>query len=150
MADHSMPYNQTWAEAGVSRSRSLLNFRSRSRSWSLDSFQVRSQSQSQSLGHEAETEARLFVENRSFGKPRSQSRSLWKSRSRSQALKNLGSRSQSQSLAPKKTGFVKPKPASAHVCLQYGSMRFKNIAQVFFYLIQNLLEILLSNKDLLA
>ncbi len=114
--------HQTWAEAGVSRSRSrsLLNFRSRS----LDSFQVRSQS----LGYEAETkakaEARLFVENqmqiwkdwfqsRSFGKPRS--RSLWRSRSRSQsqsqAPQNLGSRS----LDPKKAGFMKPKPASAHV-----------------------------------
>ena len=170
---------QTWAEAGVSRSRSLLNFTSRSRS--LDSFKVRSRSQS--LCYEAEAKARLFVENRmqiwasririririqvprtriqmnlipplfswiqiqvwiqlkklwtwiririwirihtarvqtdrwtdfqsrSFGKPRS--RSLWRSQSRSQAPKNLGSRS--RSLDPKKAGFVKPKPATAHV-----------------------------------
>ena len=50
------PQKQTWAEAGVSRSRSLLNFRSRS----LDSFQVRSRS----LGYEAKAEARQFVEKR--------------------------------------------------------------------------------------
>ncbi len=48
---------QTWAEAGVSRNRSLLNFRSLSRS--LDSFQVRSRS----LGYKAKPEARLFVDN---------------------------------------------------------------------------------------
>ena len=77
--------------------------------------------------HEAEAFAKLeaealtlisvpnLLQNRSFGKPRSRirSRNLWKSRSRSrsQAPKNLGSRS----LDPKKAGFVKPKPASAHV-----------------------------------
>ncbi len=72
-------YEQTQAEAGVSRSRSqsqsLLNFRSRSRS--LHSFQVRR-------------------------------------RSRSQGLKNLESRSHD----PKKAGFMKPKPASAHIWLR--------------------------------
>ncbi len=58
---------------------------------------------------------KIGLQSRSFGKPRSRSRSrsLWKSRSRSQAPKNLGSRS--RSLDPKKAGFVKPKPASAHV-----------------------------------
>ncbi len=62
-----------------------------------------------------------LLQSRSFGKP--WSRSLWKSQSRSQALKNLGSRS--RSLDPKIAGFVKPKPASAHV--------WKVLKSIFLY-----------------
>ena len=71
------------------------------------------------------------LQSRSFGQPRS--RSLWKSRSQSQALKNLGSRS--RSFDPKKSGFVKPKSALAHVCLrqdEIGADKKKKDFWVFF------------------
>ena len=167
-----MPSFQIWAEAGVSRSRSLLNFINQS----LYCFQVRSWS----LGYEAE--ARLFVGNqmhfffqckpqirkpqrltflhrnqvwrtgfefvspgieldaqdpnsipvetnsnpdgrtrflykkvslRGFRTRSQKSWSLW-----SQAPKKIGSRS----LDPKKAGFVKVKPALAHI---WNSVRCK-------------------------